>query len=286
VPARDVEVAKVIEEPGRPADQHEANRTVQPYKNEGIELPNQNQNQETAGTVAKIVGVQPTERTSASEGEEPRGKLKDVVVLNTAAPPPPAQALFLVEQQQAIADLDRAIQLDPNDAEAYNTRGNVWDDMGDADRALADYEQAIRIDPNNPSTFRDRAILWRHKGELDRALVDFDRAIRLSFSDAQVYSDRGLLWYEKGHHDRAIADFRRAAKIDPDFAIAYINRGVIVHHGREIDHASPDLDQAIHVDPSVFDAIRRENLHPRAATHSSGTWFEERAADVAPAPTR
>jgi tetratricopeptide (TPR) repeat protein len=186
----------------------------------------------------------------------------DVPRQDAAATPPPAQALRLVEQQRAIADLDRAIRLDPNDAEAYNIRGNVWDDMGDADHALADYEQAIRIDPNNPGTFRDRGILWQRRGELDKALVDFDRAIRLSFSDPQIYSDRGLLWYEKGYHDRALADFRRAVKIDPDFAIAYINRGVMAHRRRDIDRASPELDQAIHVDLSVFDAIRRENLHP------------------------
>jgi Tfp pilus assembly protein PilF len=186
----------------------------------------------------------------------------DVPRQDAAATLPPAQALRLVEQQRAIADLDRAIRLDPNDAEAYNFRGNVWDDMGDADHALADYEQAIRIAPNNPGTFRDRGILWQRRGELDKALVDFDRAIRLSFSDPQIYSDRGLLWYEKGHPDRALADFRRAVKIDPDFAIAYINRGVMAHRRRDIDRASPELDQAIHVDLSVFDAIRRENLHP------------------------
>jgi Tfp pilus assembly protein PilF len=173
----------------------------------------------------------------------------------------PAPSLRLVGQQQAIAILDRAIRRDPNDAEAYNIRGNVWDDMGDVDRALADYEQAIRIDPKNPATFRDRGILWRRKGALDKALVDFDRAIRLSFSDAQVYSDRGLLWYEKGYHDRAIADFRRAAEIDRDFAIPYINRGVLVHRRRDIDGASSELDQAIHVDPGVVDAIQRDNLH-------------------------
>jgi tetratricopeptide (TPR) repeat protein len=190
------------------------------------------------------------------------GTRADDVPRQDAAAPPPTQALRLVEQQQAIADLDRAIRLDPNDAEAYNIRGNVWDDMGDADHALADYEQAIRIDPNNPGTFRDRGILWRRRGELDKALVDFDRAIRLSFSDPQIYSDRGLLWYEKGRHDRALADFRRAIKIDPDFTIAYISRGVMAHRRRDIDRASPELGQATHVDLSVFDAIRRENSHP------------------------
>jgi Tfp pilus assembly protein PilF len=211
---------------------------------------------EGAVLAERHVAVRIKPRIAAVPGNAPARQQTD------AATPAPAEALRLVERQQAIADLDRAIRLNPNDAEAYNIRGNVWDDLGDADRALADYEQAIRIDPNNPGPLRDRGILWRRKGALNRALVDLDRAIRLSFSNAQIYSDRGLLWYEKGHHDRALADFRRAVKIDPDFAIAYINRGVVAHRRRAIDRASPELDQAIHVDPSVFDAIRPEKSRP------------------------
>ncbi len=155
----------------------------------------------------------------------------------------------------AIGNFDEAIRLNPDDAQSYNIRGNVWDELGIFERALADYDEAIRIDPNNPAVYHDRAILWQRKGALDKALVDLDRAIRFSFADANLYCDRGLIWYQKGRHERAIADFDRAIKLDPAFATAYIDRGLILHRNGEFDVAFANRN-AIRVDPGIFAASR------------------------------
>src|SRR5262249_16248790 len=39
----------------------------------------------------------------------------------------------------AIGNFDKAIRLNPDDAQSYNLRGNVWDELGIFERALADY---------------------------------------------------------------------------------------------------------------------------------------------------
>jgi tetratricopeptide (TPR) repeat protein len=161
----------------------------------------------------------------------------------------------------AIGNFDEAIRLNPDDAQSYNIRGNVWDELGIFERALADYDEAIRIDPNDPAVYHDRAILWQRKGALDKALVDLDRAIRFSFDDANLYCDRGLIWYQKGRHGRAIADFDRAIKLDPAFATAYIDRGLILHRNREFNVAFAD-SKAIRVDPGIF-AVNRHMKSPR-----------------------
>jgi tetratricopeptide (TPR) repeat protein len=158
----------------------------------------------------------------------------------------------------AIGNFDEAIRLNPDDAQSYSIRADVWDELGVLERAVADYDHAIRIDPNNPAIFHDRAILWQRRGALDKALIDLDRAIRFSFSDANLYCDRGLVWYQKGRHDRAIADFDRAIKLDPNFAAAYISRGLILHRNREFNVAFAD-SKAIRVDPDVFDVSQRMN---------------------------
>jgi tetratricopeptide (TPR) repeat protein len=158
----------------------------------------------------------------------------------------------------AISNFDEAIRLNPDDAQSYNIRGNVWDELGILERALADYEEAIRLDPNSPAVFRDRAILWQRQGALDKALVDLDRAIRFSFTDANLYCDRGLIWYQKGRRERAIADFDRAIKLDPNFAAAYINRGLILHANSAFNVAFAD-SKAIRVDRGIFDVIRHMN---------------------------
>jgi curved DNA-binding protein CbpA len=163
---------------------------------------------------------------------------------------------------RAIAALDQAIRLDPNDAQAHDIRGNIRDDLGAADRALADYDRAIGINPNNPEAFHDRGISWQRKGVLDKALVDLDRAIRFTFSDANMYSDRGLVWYEKGRHDRAMADFSRAIKIDRTFAAAYIRRGLTLHRNGECNRMRAGVDRAIRIDTDVFEAVSQASPPP------------------------
>ena len=47
---------------------------------------------------------------------------------------------------RAIADLDQALRLYPNNADAYSIRGWSYEQKGDLNRAIADYGQAVRLD--------------------------------------------------------------------------------------------------------------------------------------------
>jgi tetratricopeptide (TPR) repeat protein len=48
-----------------------------------------------------------------------------------------------------IADVLKALRLDPYWDIGYMRRAGTYFDMGDYDRAIADFEAALRIDPNN-----------------------------------------------------------------------------------------------------------------------------------------
>jgi Flp pilus assembly protein TadD len=45
-------------------------------------------------------------------------------------------------------DYTKAIQLRPNDPDAYNNRGFDYTKEGNSDQALADLNKAIELDPN------------------------------------------------------------------------------------------------------------------------------------------
>ena len=46
---------------------------------------------------------------------------------------------------RAIADFDRSIELNPNDASAYNNRGVAYGLQGTHDRAIKDFNRAIEL---------------------------------------------------------------------------------------------------------------------------------------------
>ncbi len=51
------------------------------------------------------------------------------------------------DYDKALADYNKAIELDPKFATAYYNRGFVDADKKDYDKALADYNKAIELDP-------------------------------------------------------------------------------------------------------------------------------------------
>jgi tetratricopeptide (TPR) repeat protein len=53
-------------------------------------------------------------------------------------------------------DLDRAIRINPNYADAYNQRSVVYANFGDAKKSLADLNQAIRLNPNYADAYYNR----------------------------------------------------------------------------------------------------------------------------------
>src|SRR5262245_19000677 len=57
---------------------------------------------------------------------------------------------------KAEEDLTTAIKRDPQDAEAYGSRGVIYTNQRRMVRAIADYDQAIRLKPENAQAFSDR----------------------------------------------------------------------------------------------------------------------------------
>ena len=53
------------------------------------------------------------------------------------------------------------------------------------DAALADFNRAIEVNPRHASAYLGRANLLRAQGQLDQALADLDQAIRLNPENAQ-----------------------------------------------------------------------------------------------------
>ena len=84
-----------------------------------------------------------------------------------------------------IADFTKAIELDPNDAMAYNSRGGAYGNKGDYDRAVADCSKAIELKPNYSEAYDSRGLAHKGKGNYDQAREDFATVERLRYGSAR-----------------------------------------------------------------------------------------------------
>ena len=122
---------------------------------------------------------------------------------------------------KAVADLSKAIDLDPDNAAAHYVRGVVWDDMGEYDKAIADYTRVIAFNPAFAIAYHNRGVAWARKGDHDKAIADYTRAIERAPEQAPTYYNRGRAWAARKRYGKAIADFERTIALDPTFAPAY-----------------------------------------------------------------
>ena len=91
--------------------------------------------------------------------------------------------------EQAIADYTKAIELDPDFAVAYNTRGFAYANSGDLEQAIADYDKAIELNPDLAVAYTNRGSAYADSGNLEQAIKDYELYLEL-FPNAQ---DRGAV---------------------------------------------------------------------------------------------
>ena len=65
-------------------------------------------------------------------------------------------AKYDLEIKGAIEDFNKAIEINPQYAEAFNNRGIVKYNLGDKQGAIKDYNKAIEINPQYADAFNNR----------------------------------------------------------------------------------------------------------------------------------
>jgi len=145
---------------------------------------------------------------------------------------------------QAIAVVDRAIAMNPGYPEAYRNRGVLHDKMGQYDRAIADYTKAISLKPSFYEAFNSRGLAFAKTGRFDLAIADYDATIGINPRHIGVFQNRGIAYTLIGSYDRALEDFNTAIRLDRNDATAYFNRGSFHRRLGNADRALADLRQA------------------------------------------
>ncbi|MCH8800341.1 MAG: tetratricopeptide repeat protein [Chloroflexi bacterium] len=80
---------------------------------------------------------------------------------------------------KAIEDYTKALELDPELAEAYYNRGCSWYEVGKYDDAIADLTQAIKWDPLADHYYGQRAMVYLFDDQPELSQADQDKCEEL-----------------------------------------------------------------------------------------------------------
>ncbi len=84
--------------------------------------------------------------------------------------------------EEAIVEFDRAIELD-GDPLSYMARGSSYGALDDFDQALADLDKAIELDSGLGEAYGERGAVYALAGDTERALADLQMALSLVDDD-------------------------------------------------------------------------------------------------------
>lgn len=123
--------------------------------------------------------------------------------------------------------------------------GNLKLRNGDYDEAIADFNRAIALEPSNGGYYLIRANTKERKRDYAGAIADYTRAIEFAREDEDViYVVRAEAREQAGDLDGAIADYTRAIEINPKLADAYHRRGLAKQKKSDPKGAAADLARA------------------------------------------
>lgn len=117
------------------------------------------------------------------------------------------------ELDQALEDLNQAIQLNPNHSKAYFERGKVYFEQDKLDQALQNVNQAIHISSDYTEAYGIRGLVYLKQGKIKKALEEFNQIIQVNPKDAIGYFSRGMVYFKQGKLDKALQDLEKAATL-------------------------------------------------------------------------
>lgn len=166
-------------------------------------------------------------------------------------------------QRLALADFDRSLELNPNDALSYFARGVTHAASYDYEEAISDYSQAIELEPEYAAAYLHRGIVKTYifggfPLDPEGALVDFDRALEMGSTDPVLYYNRGKAYLWLSENANAIADFDTGLEITPNDSRLYQARALAHQVDGNLEAALADYQLYLEVNPDAYDRERIE----------------------------
>ncbi|MEY2536685.1 MAG: hypothetical protein QOG67_425 [Verrucomicrobiota bacterium] len=95
--------------------------------------------------------------------------------------------------QEAAADLDEALKLNPRNASALEARASVAMKLNDMDKALAAYSEAIKVNPNEIRYYQYRSYILEVKGDLKNAMADTEKVLKMQKDNPDALARKARL---------------------------------------------------------------------------------------------
>ncbi len=168
-------------------------------------------------------------------------------------------AAALVEKgkkEEAIGELDVALQIDPDSSVSQLSLGNLLDSVGRTGEAVPHLLAATHLEPDWPQAAFSLAGALDRQGRTEESIAAYQRTLELKpdFIDARL--KLGMIYVGLHRYDEALNQFQELLRLRPGSADACINVGGVLFAQRRLNEALPYYEKALQLEPGRADASR------------------------------
>jgi tetratricopeptide (TPR) repeat protein len=157
---------------------------------------------------------------------------------------------------EAIVCLEKAIEIDPQSAEAHDNLGTALARLGKIDEALDHYNKSLAIRPNSARTHNNLAITLSRQKRIDEAIDHFVKALEIDPQSAETYGSFGDALAGVGRVKDACELYGKALEIQPDWAQMHNGLAIALAQLGKMGEAVPHWQQAVELNPRLAEAYQ------------------------------
>lgn len=167
--------------------------------------------------------------------------------------------LFIQMKQwsRALADVKRAIDLNPNLPSAWQNQGVVQSMLQMTDAAIASFQVAIKLDPKAHEPHTNLGAVYYRQGKRDLAKRHFEASIAIEPEQAKILETLAVMYSDEQKPELALDHLNRAIALEPKRASAYLNRGIVLTKVKRFKDAILDLDHYLSLHASGAGFLHR-----------------------------
>jgi tetratricopeptide (TPR) repeat protein len=132
--------------------------------------------------------------------------------------------IITLKNNEGIRYCQKAIELNPNYAYAYNNMGTAYANLMDYCEAIKCFQKAIVLDPNDAMAYNNMGSAYICLKDYREAIRYIQKAIDLNPNYATVYYNMGIAYYYLGNAQEQINCYKKAAQLGHEGAQEWLQK--------------------------------------------------------------
>ena len=155
----------------------------------------------------------------------------------------------LKKYDQAVIQLKKSIEINPNYYQGYNSLGNIFFKKNDFNAALEVYQKAIDLKFDYHEAYHNRGNVYLKLRQIDKALENYNLSTKFNSSYLPAIKSKVDVHYNSKNYELALEEIQNYLSIEPNNPSIYHQRGDIFAEINNLDLALQSYEKAQILNP-------------------------------------